>query len=206
MSGFQLRTIAASGDVPFRSEKSRMLLDHWQTLRNNGPVPRAEDIHPGSMKSLLPEIFIFELPDENTVRYRLAGTQVVARMGFEPKGMNLLDFTPPQARAEIGWAFSLVACHNVGGLAHFSAETDTDQHRELELTLLPIVAPQGQAPRILAIATLLAAAPRHMDGGKTRLYGEDVENAILFDIGFGFPPALTAHPLADTSLKNKDAN
>jgi hypothetical protein len=194
MSGFQLRTIAPPDEVPFRAQKSREFLANWQALRNGGPVPRAEDINPGSMKHLLPEIFIFEIPEDKSVRYRLAGTKVVKRMGFEPKGMNLLDLTPPERREEIYFAFSLTCTYRVGGLAHFTSISAAQIRTSLELVLLPIAAPAGQPPRILAISTLLNPEPALLDETKLSVLAEKVETAIIFDLGFGIPDNM---PLRD---------
>mgnify|MGYP003654840116 CR=1 FL=1 len=195
MAGFQLQFIDAIDEVPFRIGKSRALFDHWQSLRAGGPVPpRADDINPGSMKTLLPEIFIFELPDDGTVRYRLAGTQAVKRLGFEPKGMNLLELTPENARPFVLGAFQLVAHHHVGGLAHFTSSSENRNDYGLELVLLPITAPDGQPPRILSLSTRLDPDDVHDDEGKTEIFAIEVENAVIFDIGFGIPAALRPNP------------
>lgn len=190
MAGFQLQFIDDMEQVPFRIGKSREIVDHWQSLRDGGPVPRAQDINPGSMKTLLPEIFIFELPDDGSVRYRLAGTQAVKRLGFEPKGMNLLEFTPPDIRPFVLGAFQLVAHHHVGGLGHFSSSSESRKDYGLELVLLPITAPDGQPPRILSLSTRLEPEGVLPDEGKTESFAEEIENAIIFDLGFGIPPDL----------------
>lgn len=190
MAGFQLQFIDDIEKVPFRIGKSRAIVDHWQSLRGGGPVPRADAINPGSMKALLPEIFIFELPDDGSVRYRLAGTQAVKRMGFEPKGMNLLDFTPPEVSPFVLGAFQLVGHHHVGGLGHFSSSSEVRKDYGLELVLLPITAPDGQPPRILSLSTRLEPEGVLPDEGKTESFAEEVENAIIFDLGFGIPPDL----------------
>tara|TARA_R110002124_G_scaffold18728_1_gene75909 strand:- start:382 stop:972 length:591 start_codon:yes stop_codon:yes gene_type:complete len=194
MPGFQLQFIDDLAKVPFRIGKSRDLLNHWQSLRAGGPVPRAEDINPGSMKSLLPEIFIFELPDDGSVRYRLAGTQAVKRLGFEPKGMNLLEMTPEDVRPFVLGAFQLVGHHHVGGLAHFSSSSEARKNYGLELLLLPITAPEGQPARILSLSTRLEPEGVLDDEGKTQSFAEEVENAIIFDLGFGIPAALRPNP------------
>ncbi len=190
MVGFQLQFIDRFEEVPFRITKSRAMVDHWQSLRAGGPVPRAEDINPGSMKALLSEIFIFELPDDGSVRYRLAGTQAVKRLGFEPKGMNLLDLTPEDARPFVAGAFQLVAHHHVGGLAHFTSSSEHRKDYGLELVLLPITAPDGQPPRILSLSTRLDPEDVHDDEGKTEIFAVEVENAIIFDLGLGIPAEL----------------
>ncbi|MDO8422927.1 MAG: PAS domain-containing protein [Parvibaculum sp.] len=190
MAGFQLQFIDDFKQVPFRIGKSRAMVDHWQSLRGNGPVPRAEDISPGSMKALLSEIFIFELPDDGSIRYRLAGTQAVKRLGFEPKGMNLLDLTPEDARPFVAGAFQLVSNHHVGGLAHFSSSSEHRKDYGLELVLLPITAPDGQPPRILSLSTRLDPEDVRDDEGKTEIFAVEVENAVIFDLGFGIPAEL----------------
>ncbi len=188
MPGFQLQFIDEDEKVPFRIPKSREIYDYWQTLRGGGPVPRAEDINPGTMKALLPEIFIFELPEDGSVRYRLAGTQAVKRLGFEPKGMNLLDFIPIETRPYILGAFHLVGHHHVGGLGHFSSSSEARKDYGIELVLLPIAAPDNQPPRILSLSTRLDPENVELGEGKTESFAEEIENAIIFDLGFGIPP------------------
>ncbi|MFZ3035112.1 MAG: PAS domain-containing protein [Parvibaculum sp.] len=190
MPGFHLQFIDDMAKVPFRIGKSRAIVDHWQELRAGGPVPRAEDINPGTMKALLPEIFIFELPDDGSVRYRLAGTQAVKRLGFEPKGMNLLELTPPDIRPYVLGAFQLVGHHHVGGLAHFTSSSEARKDYGLELVLLPITAPDNQPARILALSTRLEPETVESDEGKTEVFGEEIENAIIFNLGLGIPSNL----------------
>lgn len=190
MPGFELHFIDDIAEVPFRISKSRAIVDYWQALRAGGSVPRAENISPGTMKALLPEIFIFELPDDGSVRYRLAGTQAVKRLGFEPKGMNLLELTPTDIRPYVLGAFQLVAYHHVGGLAHFTSSSEARKDYGLELVLLPITAPDNQPARILALSTRLEPESVDPDEGKTEIFAEEVESAIIFDLGFGIPSDL----------------
>ncbi|MGV8998003.1 MAG: PAS domain-containing protein [Parvibaculaceae bacterium] len=190
MSGLQLQFIDDLEQVLFRMPKSREIVAHWQTLRAGGPVPRAEDVNPATMKTLLPEIFIFELPDDGSVRYRLAGTKAVKRLGFEPRGMNLLDMMPPSLRPFALGAFQLVAHYHVGGLAHFSSSSEARSDYGLELVLLPIIPPAGQPARILSLSTRLEPDDVSDDEGKTEIFGENMEDAIIFDLGFGIPADL----------------
>jgi hypothetical protein len=192
MAGFQLQFIDDPAQLPFRIDKSREMLNHWQAMRAGGPVPRAEAINPGSMKSLLSETFIFELPDDGSIRYRLAGTKAVKRLGFEPKGMNLLDLTPENARPFVLGAFQLVAHHHVGGLAHFTSSSETQENYGLELILLPITPPDGQPVRILSLSTPLDPDSLRDEEGKTEIAAVEVENAFIFDLGFGIPDDLRA--------------
>lgn len=108
--------------------------------------------------------------------------------------MNLLDLTPVDVRPFVLGAFQLVGLHSVGGLAHFSSSSETRQDYGLELVLLPITAPDGQPPRILSLSTRLEPEGVLPDEGKTTGFAEEIENAIMFDIGFGIPAEFRPAP------------
>lgn len=177
-------------DIAFERDKSREFLDHWQALRNGGPVPRADAINPGTMKSLLPQIVIFELVDENTVRYRLAGTLATKRLGFEPRGLNLIDFTPPALRGEVRLAFDIAGRHNAGVLTHFTLVYGEEMPARLELVLLPLAAPEGQPPRVISLSTREPYPNTLHEPVVVQRPTNRIDDATVFDIGFGIPHAL----------------
>ncbi|HEX7777428.1 MAG TPA: PAS domain-containing protein, partial [Parvibaculum sp.] len=184
-----LKPIIACTDpesVAFEFENSRTLLRHWQGLRVNGAVPRADAIDPASMKELLPEIVIYDLPDLATVRYRLAGTLAVRRLGFEPRGTNLVDFATPEMRSLVTLAFNVVARSYVGLVSHFRLVHDGGVPARMEMLFLPLLPPAGEPPRIISLISREKLPPE-----LTR-YGIDyppeaIDDACMFDLGFGLP-------------------
>ncbi|MCE9651175.1 MAG: PAS domain-containing protein [Parvibaculum sp.] len=177
--------------VPFEFENSRALLAYWQSLREGDAIPRAEAVNPGAMRELLPEIIIYDVPDADTVRYRLAGTLAVKRLGFEPKGLNAMDWTPRHLKPYVSLAFNTVATMKVGALAHFRLVYEGEITARVETTLLPLTPPDGQCPRVLAIAQ------RHRTGGGggREPFGvlrptETMDDATIFDLGFGVPEVI----------------
>ena len=84
------------------SSKVLQLLDYWQALRGARAMPARRDIDPTAIWPLLPHIHLsewYENPDR--VRYRVAGTEVVASIGREISGHWLTDFhTDPRDVAE----------------------------------------------------------------------------------------------------------
>lgn len=175
----------------FEFDRSRELLTYWQSLREDDAIPHAEAVNPASMRGLLPEIIIFDVPDAETIRYRLAGTLAAQRLGFEPKGLNLMDWTPRHLKPYVSLTFATVATMKVGALVHFRLVYENETPARLELLLLPLASPQGQAPRIISICN------RHTCGTASEPVGvlrptEAVDDATVFDLGFGIPDVLRA--------------
>jgi hypothetical protein len=84
------------------SQKVQRLHDYWHELRGARVMPARRDIDATEIWSLLPNIHVsewFENPDR--VRYRVAGTELVASIGREISGHWLTDFhTDPKDVAE----------------------------------------------------------------------------------------------------------
>lgn len=177
--------------LPFEFDRSRDLLTYWQSLREGEAMPRADAVDPASMRKLLPEIIIYDVLDATTIRYRLAGTLAAQRLGFEPKGLNIMDWTPRQLKPYVSLAFTAVATMRIGVLAHFHLVYEGEIAARNELLLLPLTPPEGQTPRIIAISN------RHDCGATSEPTGvlrpmEMVNDATIFDLGFGVPDELQA--------------
>jgi hypothetical protein len=75
------------------SEKVMRLHDYWQELRAARAMPARRDIDAVQVWSLLPYIHVSEWHENpDRVRYRVAGTEVVASIGKEISGHWLTDF------------------------------------------------------------------------------------------------------------------
>lgn len=69
------------------------LLLYWQEKRGARRMPARHDIDPIEMdKRLLPHLMLCELAEHgNIVRFRLVGTSLAKRLGFDPTGQRLAD-------------------------------------------------------------------------------------------------------------------
>lgn len=75
------------------SSRVRQLHDYWQSLRRGRSIPARDDIDPVAIWSLLPNVHLSEWHhDPDRVRCRLAGTEIVAALGFEIRGRWLHEF------------------------------------------------------------------------------------------------------------------
>lgn len=69
---------------------SEFLVDYWSRLRNGRLVPDQSDIDPRVIKHFLPAVFILDASNPTFPTYRLAGTDLCRRAGFELRGTNFL--------------------------------------------------------------------------------------------------------------------
>src|SRR5690349_9111742 len=69
------------------------LLDYWEVKRDGRPMPDRRDIDPAELPpKLLPHLLLGETLDGGTRwRYRLVGTEIVRRLGFDPTGKYIDD-------------------------------------------------------------------------------------------------------------------
>jgi hypothetical protein len=93
------------------SEKVQRLHDYWQMVRGARGMPARRDIDATQIWSLLPNIHVSEWHENpERVRYRVAGTEIVASIGREISGRWLTDFhTDPNDVAETMTLYRQVA-------------------------------------------------------------------------------------------------
>lgn len=80
------------------SDKVHRLLKYWQEICAGCAMPRRQDVDPAAIAPLLKNVFMNEWhspPDR--LHYRIAGTELVAAMGFEIRGKWLTDLYRDQA-------------------------------------------------------------------------------------------------------------
>ncbi len=84
------------------SARVQRLYDYWQRLRGTRSMPARCDIDATEIWLLLPSIHVSEWHENpDRVRYRVAGTEIVASIGREISGCWLTDFhTDPDDVAE----------------------------------------------------------------------------------------------------------
>jgi hypothetical protein len=73
-----------------KHNNSHLLAGYWSGLRKGRAVPDQGDIDPSAIKSLLSYVFILDCENPARPFYRLAGTGLCERFGFELKGTSFL--------------------------------------------------------------------------------------------------------------------
>jgi hypothetical protein len=73
-----------------KHKNSHLLVGYWSRLRRGREVPDQTDIDPRAIKRLLSYTFILDCENPGRPLYRLAGTALCERYGFELKGTGFL--------------------------------------------------------------------------------------------------------------------
>jgi hypothetical protein len=73
-----------------KHKNSHLLVGYWSRLRKGRDVPDQTDIEPRAIKRMLSQLFILDASEPAEASYRLAGTSVCERFGFELRGTNFL--------------------------------------------------------------------------------------------------------------------
>src|ERR1700709_997477 len=84
-----------------KHKNSHLLVGYWSRLRNGRDVPEQTDIDPRQIKRLLSYTFILDCNNPGRPTYRLAGTALCERFGFELKGTSFLAHWESQSSASL---------------------------------------------------------------------------------------------------------
>lgn len=84
-----------------KHRNSHLLVGYWSRLRRGRDVPDQCDIDPRAIKRMLSFVFILDAADPQRPCYRLAGTSLCDRFGFELKGTGFLAHWESGSRAAL---------------------------------------------------------------------------------------------------------
>ncbi len=71
-----------------KHRNSHLLVGYWSRIRHGRDVPDQTDIDPRAIKRMLSQLFILEASDPARATFRLAGTWLCDRFGFELRGTS----------------------------------------------------------------------------------------------------------------------
>ena len=162
----------------------KALLDHWIDSRDGNSIPRKSDINPMNIHSILPEIVIMERIDQDSVVYRLAGTELAERSGFDLTGLNTLDTFPPAARKTINDAYLKAAEQPCGAYLKVAINFENDLSHDMECLYLPLSDDEGVVRYLIALL-FVENKEKYYKVSINKNIGYEVPSIKYIDIGFG---------------------
>lgn len=178
----------------------KVLFDHWMDSRDGNSIPRKSDINPMKIHSVLPEIAIFERIDQDTVVYRLAGTELDERSGFDVTGINTLKTFPVSVRQTINDAFLKVAKKPCAAYHKVIMSFENDMECELECFYLPLSNDDGEVSYFIILMFVENKAEYDIVSLNKNI-GYLVPTVEYLDIGFGAYESDTIPPHTATIYK-----
>jgi len=139
-----------------KHKNSHLLVGYWSRLRRGRDVPDQTDIDPRAIKRLLPYVFILDAENPSRPIYRLAGTALCERLGFELKGTGFLTHWEAHSSIALGsllqqalWLKQPVCLTSIGATAECGMV-------ELETVLLPVKFGESGPTRFLGMIQILS--------------------------------------------------
>jgi len=168
-----------------KHKNSHLLVGYWSRLRNGRGTPDQCEIDPRAIKRLLPYVFILDCENPARPVYRLAGTSLCERFGYELKGTGFLSHWEAQSGLTLA---PLLRQSLISGqplcLSSIAATIDNGM-AELESVLTPICLHGGQPTRFLGLVQMLSNPAPLL--GRTIAY-ERLTGSQLIQEGTPLPP------------------
>ena len=188
-----------------KHKNSHLLVGYWGRLRKGRDLPDQSDIDPRAIKRLLSYVFILDCENPARPLYRLAGTALCERFGFELKGTSFLAHWESQSGLSLAPLLrQALQLRQPLCLSSVAATADNGMV-ELETILTPISFSGGAPTRFFGMVQMLSD-PTPLLGrciAYERLVGShliDEDEALpVYDQNLPPPPPpshLRAHPKA----------
>ncbi|WP_050980002.1 PAS domain-containing protein [Sinorhizobium sojae] len=132
-----------------RSKTSIELFRYWNATRGDRNLPRRDEIAPGDIRSLLPDVFILQRRPDGTIRFRLAGTRICTLFGGELRDQPFSALWQEAEGAEIDEVAGRVMAECSPMLLTAFCRTAAGETLDLELLLAPLASADGKNDRLL---------------------------------------------------------
>lgn len=139
-----------------KHKNSHLLVGYWSRLRGDRNVPDQTDIDPRAITRMLSQVFILDATNPSRPIYRLAGTGLCERFGFELKGTSFLAHWEGGSATSLGSLLKqAMTLKQPVCLSSIGATADCGMV-ELETILAPISFNGEEPTRFLGITQVLS--------------------------------------------------
>lgn len=139
-----------------KHKNSHLLVGYWSRLRQGRDVPDQTDIDPRAIKRLLSYTFILDCENPARPVYRLAGTALCERFGFELKGTSFLAHWESQSGLALSSLLRQALKQRQPVCLSSVAATADNGMVELETVLTPVSFNGGAANRFFGMVQMLS--------------------------------------------------
>jgi hypothetical protein len=139
-----------------KHKNSHLLVGYWSRLRKGRDVPDQTDIDPRAIKRLLSYTFILDCENPGRPVYRLAGTALCERFGFELKGTGFLAHWEAQSGLSLSTLLrQALKLRQPVCISSVAATADSGMV-ELETILTPVSFNGGEPTRFFGLVQMLS--------------------------------------------------
>lgn len=175
-----------------REFKTREIADWWNyfhSLTRRGLLPDRVALNPAEVRHLLPNMMIFDLSDPAAVRFRLVGTAITERYGFDPTGTNFIDLLDAGTREESRQVLHAAVRHPFGVFSLLRSKHGGGLTAEVEALSFPFLNGPGAVPQLVTVSVRVRGSQKLEDDPET-LKGVESQGLSFIDLGAGLPEGL----------------
>lgn len=169
---------------------AKQFYDYWDSLPKANFVPDRKDFNPPAIHRLMPSVSILEIVAPDRFVFRLVGTELVRRMGFDATGQNYLDSFSPEARATYVDIVNTQVNHPCGRRSVLKGREPSGLLVRVEVLVLPM-SYRATGHRLL-VSCFAKEESIGFDPSERVIKG--VEDVVWIDIGAGIPASELAEP------------
>lgn len=136
-----------------RQAGNRQLFDYWRQLKGERSAPERNDIDPGALRPILPDVFVLEYDAEGKLPFRIAGPRTNALFGRELRGRSFLDLWRAEDRDEVGALAETVLSDSRPVIVAGQAIAGPTQQVPIEILVLPLRHQGNTHSRLLGAIT-----------------------------------------------------
>lgn len=154
---------------------SRAIVSYWNELRGMDPAPTRAALKPGSISSLLPDLFILQRDKVGTPLFRLAGTRVCTLMGKELRQQSFAALFSEDQQHKLKMMVHGVADRLRPCILALSPRPDDRDPLDLEMVLLPIIEEDQDLRLVLGVISPVNRNPSRILSPLQNLYIREVQ-------------------------------
>lgn len=175
--------------LEFRTPQVAEWSAYWHGLPRDGLLPARSALDPADIKHLLPDMMVFDLSDPSVVRFRLAGTAIAARYGFDPTGRDFLQMLDAETREQSRQAMVAAVGHPFGILSRLRSRHGSGLQADIESLALPMSTGPGKAAHLITVSVRTEPNAR-LDLQRDSIHLVESVSSTFVDLGAGLPAGL----------------
>jgi hypothetical protein len=160
---------------------SQILYKYWNEIRGSRMAPRRFEIEPARFAGILPETFVVECEAGEVPRFRLAGTRVSEKLGFELRGRAFRELFDDEEPLHLRPFLDSITEQGAVGVITVDMPTATGRTARFEVIVLPLIHTENRITRLLG-----AVSTRDHEswlGSEPLLPGRIAERGIIWPDG-----------------------
>lgn len=171
-------------NLPLKEEPFASLWAYWCEARGGGLLPDSSDIDFTRLASVLPDVSVLEVFSPEEVRYRLVGSDIVARFGGELTGVNLLDLFSENSRRLLSQSLVEMVTRPCAGFCQTSIAYRSGRMVKVEILCTPLKTADASLGRTFMVQRI-ESLQKPVANDSVAIMGAEAFSMQFIDIGEG---------------------